>query len=290
MQNYLLLLLSIILAVVKSSVFNKYAKSAQPGLFGIFRFNTISYGVAFIILFVLGIRPVLSPFSILIALAYAVIVFSLQCCSVAAMSVGSMSLTSLFVLYGMIIPSLAGPVFWNEPFGISQLAGIILMLVSLWLLSDKKDKSPAKAKWIILVIACFLFSGGAGLAEKVHQMSPYKDELQPFLLVAFLFTFILSLVGPVVLKIKNKEQQKFTADIRPILIFGGLTGIIVSVYNRINLMLSGRLNSLVYYPVSNGGALLLTIIVSTLIFREKLSKKQLIGFLTGLAAIIILSI
>lgn len=285
-MNYLLLALSIILAVVKSSVFNKYAKGVKPGLSGIFRFNTVSYAIAFIILLLCGVRFEVSAFSVIAALCYAVIVFSLQCCSVAAMSVGSMSLSSLFVLYGMIIPSLAGPIFWNEPFGASQIIGIVFMLASLWLLSDKDDKFEAKGKWIALVIACFVFSGGAGLAEKVHQMSAYKDELQPFLLTAFLFTFLLSFAGTAVLR----KTENTSVNIKSILIYGAMTGVIVSVYNRVNLMLSGRLNSMVYYPVSNGGALLLTVIVSTLIFKEKLTKRQLFGFLLGLAAIVVLSI
>ena len=287
-MDYLLLLLSIIFAVVKSSVFNKYAKGVKPGLSGIFKFNTVSYAIAFIILLLCGVRFDVSPFSVIMAFCYAVIVFSLQCCSVAAMSVGSMSLTSLFVLYGMIIPSLAGPIFWSEPFGVSQIVGIVFMLASLWLLSDKEDKLEAKGKWIILVIACFIFSGSAGLAEKVHQMSEYKDELQPFLLTGFLFMFLLSFTGTSVLALKNKEKPFI--NIKPILVYGAATGVILSVYNRINLMLSGRLNSMVYYPVSNGGALLLTVVVSTLIFKEKLTKRQLTGFLIGLAAIIVLSI
>ena len=72
---YLLLVVSIVFAVVKSSVFNQYAKSAAPGIPGIFKFNTVSYGIAAVItLCVMAISGAdfhISWFSVLIAVLYA---------------------------------------------------------------------------------------------------------------------------------------------------------------------------------------------------------------------------
>ena len=49
---------------------------------------------------------------------YAVVVCSLQTLSVIAMKIGPMSSTSLMVLYGMIIPAIAGPIFRKEKTGV----------------------------------------------------------------------------------------------------------------------------------------------------------------------------
>ena len=106
-----LLVLSIVLGVAKSAVCNRYAKSESPDIAGIFRFNACSYGMAALVMFVFGIDDEISVPTLLCSAVYALTVFSLQALSVAAMSIGPMSLTSLFVLYGMIIPSFAGPIF-----------------------------------------------------------------------------------------------------------------------------------------------------------------------------------
>ena len=68
------------------------------------------------------------------------------------------------------------------------------------------------------------------------------------------------------------------------------SGAIVSFYSQINLTLAGSLDSLIYYPVANGGALLLTVLVSAVVFREKLTGRRLVGFIAGLASIILLSV
>ena len=112
-----------------------------------------------------------------------------------------MSLTSLFVLYGMIIPSVAGPIFWREPFGIPQIAGMAIMLASLWLLRAKDDGAqPAGRRWGIMAGLCFLLSGMAGLIEKVHQSTDGREERRMFLFCAFTLMLLFSLAGTLTLR------------------------------------------------------------------------------------------
>ena len=123
MIYYFLLAVSIILAVCKSSLYNVYAKKNIAGLGATFRFNAVSYGVAAAIALIgmlVGSESI-SPVTVICALFYAIIVLSLQTVSITAMSVGTMSVTAICVMYGMIIPSLAGPIFWQETIGILQI-------------------------------------------------------------------------------------------------------------------------------------------------------------------------
>ena len=73
-------------------------------------------------------------------------------------------------------------------------------------------------------------------------------------------------------------------------LLGAASGAVASVYSQINLTLAGKLDSLIYFPVANGGALLLTVLISTTVFHEKLSLKQIAGFFIGLCSIILLSL
>jgi len=282
-----LLILSIILSVCKSAVYNHYAKSASPDASGIFRFNAFSYGTAAFLTLCFGLGKNLSPSTLLCAAAYAVTVFSLQALSVAAMTIGPMSLTSLVVMYGMIIPSLAGPIFWHEPFGILQVAGILIMLISLWLLRENNSTdAPAKNRWIFLAVICFILSGMAGVIEKVHQSTEGREERLMFLFCACTMMFLFSVTGSLFLR----KNPVIPVSLKPTILLGAISGGIVSIYSQVNLYLAGNLDSLIYYPVANGGALLLTVLISTTVFHEKLSLKQIAGFFIGLCSIILLSL
>lgn len=281
-----LLMVSIVLGVCKSVVYNRFAKTQKPDTGGIFRFNAVSYGIAAIVTCFFCVNGKVSLPTILCAAAYAVTVFSLQALSVAAMTVGPMSLTSLMVLYGMIIPSLAGPVFWHEPFGIFQVIGMLMMLISIWMLLDKENSNTAKKSWAIMAGICFLLSGMAGVIEKVYQSTEGREERLMFQLVACAMMFVFSLIG--CLCVRNRTTKSIAS--KPVLFLGAASGMIVSVYSQTNLTLAGNLDSLIYYPVANGGALLLTVLISATVFREQVTGKRLTGFLLGLCAITLLSI
>lgn len=197
-----------------------------------------------------------------------------------------MSVTALLVLYGMVIPAVAGPIFWKEPFGVLQIVGVFIMLISNFLLNKKGDaEEKASGKWLFLAVLCFLFSGTVGIIEKVHQTSVYKDERTMMLLVAYFMMFCFSLIGSIVTKDKNNKVAFAPAGK-----YGFLAGISVGFLCQINITLAGALNTLIYYPISNGGAVILTLLVSRFLFKERFSGKQTIGFILGLISIIAISL
>jgi drug/metabolite transporter (DMT)-like permease len=290
MIYYILLLVSITLSVCKSSLYNSYAKKTSSSLFSTFCFNGVTYFIAAVIagIMLLFNGSSFSVPTVWCALCYAIIVFLLQTISVTAMRCGNMALTSICVMYGMIIPSLAGPVFWHEPFNVLQGIGIVMMIASLWLLggNGKIIGESLSPKWIVLAVAAFILSGMAGIVEKIHQSTEARMEKPTFILFACLFMLAFSLLASLVTYRKEISVPKP----KIIIGLGGLAGITVGFYSMVNLTLAGALNSMIYYPVANGGALVLTIIVSRIMFKEALDLRKGIGCAIGCIGIICLSL
>ena len=289
MIYYVLLLISIILTVCKSSLYNSYAKKGEPTIEATFRFNAISYAVAACIALagVLISSEGLSPTTVLCAFFYAAIVISLQTISITAMRVGAMSTTSICVMYGMIIPSVAGPIFWKEPIGLLQIAGILMMIVSLWLIKGKaspEEKSASK-KWMLLAVFAFVLSGMAGVMEKIHQSTEARAERMLFVLIACVFMFVFSVVGSMITH-KKREGKTNTSAVS----VAALSGVVIGFYSTVNLVLAGKLDSMIYYPIANGGAMLLTVLVSAIVFKERFDKAKIIGVVVGLLGILLLSL
>ena len=281
---YVLLLVSILMCVGKNALYNVFAKHEKPSIGAIFLFNGFAYAVAALITLVCGIGNKLSAETLVIALAYAICVFSLQLFSILAMCNGQMSLTTLIVTYGMLIPALAGPVFWHEEFGIMQAIGVFVMLVSLWLLRDNgADKAKLSGTWILFAVICFLLSGLAGLLEKLHQSADACEERRMFIFIACAAMFTLSMCGMLIKGVRPLHSLRCTA------LTGIATGAIVSLYFLVNLTLAGKMDSLIYYPIANGGAVPLTVLISIVCFKEKPSAQRLFGFCLGLVSIILLS-
>jgi multidrug transporter EmrE-like cation transporter len=56
--------------------------------------------------------------------------------------------------------------------------------------------------------------------------------------------------------------------------------------NYINLKLSGLLPSQLFFPLINGSAIILSSLSSVFIFKESLSKKQVVGLVGGILSLI----
>ena len=95
------------------------------------------------------------------------------------------------------------------------------------------------------------------------------------------FSIVSSLVT------RRKGEQILIKSTLPI---AALSGIVIGFYSTVNLTLSGKLDSMIYYPIANGGAMLLTVLVSVIIFKERFDKKRMIGTIIGLLGILCLSI
>ena len=125
-----------------------------------------------------------------------------------------------------------------------------------------------------------------GVFEKIHQTGPDKIDIHSFLSCAFLMITILNAVTlPIV-----RKSEVVRPSLKCGLIIAILTGLVVVFYNRINLILAGSLDTMIYYPISSGGAVLLTLIVSVTLFRETLKRNHIFCFISGTAAILLLGI
>ena len=85
----------------------------------------------------------------------------------------------------------------------------------------------------------------------------------------------------------NKHTKK---EKRLFIILALVSGLLSCLYNRLNIYLSGALDGVIFFPSFNGGVVVLSTVVSMIIFKEKLSAKQLIGLLLGISGICIIGI
>lgn len=202
---------------------------------------------------------------------------------ITALSKGPMHITILVTTSSMIIPAMSGVLFFKEAFSVGKLFAIMLLIVFIYV-SLKKDKgSELNRQWTIYCILAFIFQGVVGIIQKVHQASVYKNELFVFLAVAFLFSFVFARL------MSNGKKGKLEFS-KTEYSYAFICGLCVFAMNFINLKLSGILPTQIFFPLVNGGAVVLTSIVSAVIFKEKMNRRQLVGIIGGLVSLILICI
>lgn len=291
------LIISLIAALLGNTCKKYYTDKNSPTISQGFIFNAIGSLTAALALMCLDGFGKISTFSVLLGILFGAVTAIQGITNICAIQIGPLSYTTVIISFSTIITALSGFLFFGESLGLSRIVGVILMLVSFVLATESKTSEEKKAnlKWFILCIVAFISTGGIGIMQKVHQSSQYKDELNAFLIIAFvssavfcaLFAFILNRYESKKGNVKNDRKKDSKAIILTLVIML-VFGICVALNNNLNLYLSGVMDSAVFFPVVNGGSLILTTLAAVFLFKERLSAKRWVGIAIGIASVIFL--
>lgn len=288
MNLALLLIISMLSALTATTLSKFYTKDLGADLSVSMLLSAVSGAVAVLIFLVWNDGFSVSLFTLLLGLGFGLITATQTVSRLKALDLGPMSYTELFLSSSMIIPALSGTMFFGESISVWQIIGLVLTLCSFVLALEKNgEKKKASIKWLVFCLLVFLTTGSIGVLQKVHQSSNFKLELNGFLIVAFSTSSIVSLVATLVLRKPLREKLK-DKNLAKIILISVFFGAFVAVNNKLNLFLSGKLDSALFFPLVNGGGLVLTTLSALILFKEKLSIKRSIGVLVGLVAVILL--
>ena len=295
-MNWLLLAVSVVMNVLSCGILrNDFCKKEIAGNADLNAFNAVSSILSAVTLAVIaavsGALSMPSVYTLLLGVVFGLATALCAILNMKALESGPLSYTGVICSCAMVIPALSGLLFFGESVSASQYVGIVLMIVSFACAVDKQnDESGMNLKWMLLCLGSFLFSGSVGVMQKVHQTSPHKDELGVFLVIAFIVSAVFSAVLSVYYS--KKECRKVTVmtggRMKKFVIVSIICGVGIALCNQINMFLAGVMESIIFYPVVNGAGMLLTSAAGLVIWRERFTKKQWVGFVMGAAAIFML--
>ena len=290
----MLLFVSILLGSAKS-ILSKRVNNNAKGLKLTMLANVALFFFAFCFVLVFAIFSVKEwrlPWGLTIA--YAVFVLLSQISLMKAVELGSVAISSLFYSCGFIIPTVWGCIYFQEGINALHIIGIALILISFIVSVEKKENKPFHWKWLIAALGGTLFSGLVGVVQKLFGAQPVEYSLDLFLCVSFAVIILLSGAIFLICHIfEKKEPALSTVEHKPdvkTVGFTGLLGVAMGGVNKLNTYLAGVLPSVVMFPATNGGVIVATACFSALLYKEKLSKKQILSILIGFVAIVVIAI
>lgn len=283
MANVLWLIFAVMLGTGRS-VFSKRMPSGTKRGFYFNQFLLFVSGTVGIFLCNIKAFATATQTTLMYGFLFGVVTIIAQWCYTVALNKGPTSICAMVYSFGFIFPTVSGALFWNEPFGITTFIGLLVAVAAI-IASSFSDKKEDKKEigFIVPNLVAMLASGGLGILQKVHQESNDKQNLDGFLLIAFLVAAIISFIMVLIVKDEEKVKPRFS-------IFPVLAGISFGIVSLVNTMLAGRMKSAVLFPTLNIGVMMSCLVAGILIFKEKPTKPQIIAFGLGIGAILVLSI
>lgn len=296
MLNYLILFLSTLFATGKA-LFCKVLGTGHYSKKEVALLNFKSFFIAFTcsLFFVAGeINKLfeISGFSIILSTFFGASVAITQIMQSKALGNGPASIVTLIYSCGFVVPVFYGAFFWNENVSLYQWIGIFMLIAALAMIVCNGEKGKTLILWLPFAIASMLGSGMNAIFQKSHSYSYYSDELPFFLVYSLFFSALFTGIAYLLICKKKENEQsevKQQGKIKKVIIPLCL-GVFVGLLNFSNLYLSGKLPAIIHFPIYNVGSMLLTSIISAIIYKDRLTKRQMAGFVIGITAIIIVGI
>lgn len=219
------------------------------------------------------------------ALGFAAAFGTASATAIFAIKTGPLSVTALLSSYSLLIPTFYGILFLHDPVRPTLFIGLAALLISLFLINFKKNEAlHFEPVWIVYVILAFISNGMCSTVQKMQQIrfdGGYKNEFMILALAAVTAVlWILGLARP-----GNKGKM-----LRPCLKYGVIKGFANGFMNYLVMVTSALLPNSVLFPSISAGGIVLTFICALVLYKEKLSVTQYIGYALGTASVVLLNL
>lgn len=278
-MNYLMLLMIIVFCAAQSPVTKFY--NQKTGNKSAYIYGAMTSFIAMLFFACSSgkfeFNPAFLGYSVGFGAAYA----TATVCNVMALACGSLALTALVVSFSLMIPTLYGIWFLEEPTSVWLYLGIITLLISLFLIHFKKEEGQITLKWIVLVILAFIGNGMCSTVQKMQQIAfdgAYKGE---FMVVALALVSLTMLIFAMM-----HNKQDIAGCVKKGWYFAVLYGILNGTVNLLVMVLGNRMSASLMFPMISAGGIVINFFLSKYYFKEDLSRMQMLGLLVGIVSIV----
>lgn len=198
------------------------------------------------------------------------------------------AVTSLSSKLSVVIPIAMGIVLFHEHLNIASAIGVVLALVALYLIVGKKEKgkkSP-QGRWMALFPIVIFF--GTGIGDMLMKLTEQRNTM-PDMNVMIAFIYFVALLFGIVLVVHNRFTRGTKLAWKNL--GGGVLLGLVNYFSTYCVYRCMRLFDNVFlFPIYNIGVVMLTALIGLLLFKEKLTAKNLIGIAVAIIAVILIAL
>ncbi|MBQ8341350.1 MAG: DMT family transporter [Clostridia bacterium] len=220
-----------------------------------------------------------TPFTFLMAGLAALNSLLYTFCSLKAFEHINLSLYSIFaMLGGMLLPFVAGLLFFDEPMTVGKGICVVLIITALLLTIER---GSSKSGWIYYA-GVFVLNGMSGVLSKIFQAVPYaKTNAAVYSIWMALISAVLS--GVILLFLWGKWKRPGGKALLYTAGYGGLN----KVANFLLLIALAVLPASVQYPFVTGGTMIASTVIA-LCCGQCPSKREILSVALSFAGILIL--
>ncbi|MCQ2387341.1 MAG: EamA family transporter [Clostridia bacterium] len=207
-------------------------------------------------------------------------------------------LVEVFLTMSVFVPTILCRFIYNESIVVFQWIGLVLLVVASFLmcLYNLSLKKSFSIKSLLLLILCGASNGFASFSQKWFTKSIENGVVAVFNFYSYIFSFIVLLIYFIFYQIisnKYNEEKGFTF-VKKFNVSSYLYIFIMAVclflHSFFSTSATNYLDAVQIYPIMQGGSLVLSLLMSRIVFKEKINKYCILGIILAFVALIFINV
>ena len=283
-MKYILVFLLGMLASAKMSFQSAFGKKSVKNSIDALSFNIFVF-IASAILFMPRVFNC-SPAVWMFGAVGAVFTVMFQLTYTKALTVGNVSLTVLITNFSMVINVIVSCLIFGESISFVRFISIVITVISFMICSGVRDGDMGDKKWLMYTIIAMISTSCCSRVQKFLSASVYSGENQAYVSCLYICSAIIGLiVYPI---IRKKEKRNFRIDFS-LIKYAAAVGICLGVYQLIYTYGLANIDGTFLFPAQTGGTIIFSALSGVLIFKDRFSKRQVVGILLGIISLVMMN-
>lgn len=196
----------------------------------------------------------------------------------------------VFLMLGTLVPMTAGYFLFGENISLNQWIGFFILIIAVTIMCSYNSsiKTKITANSFLLLVICGFVNGLTDFSQKMFVNSLPDMPVSIFNLYTYIFAAVTLGIVYVFVSSKDKPQFDKTSWIKYMYILIMSVALMVSSYFKTKA--AAHLHSAQLYPLSQGVALMLSTLMASVFFKEKLTVKCIAGIFIAFIGLLVMNV
>lgn len=204
----------------------------------------------------------------------------------------TVTVNALFAAASVIIPTIFGVIWFNEPFNFYICIGFVCFVSAMGLIVSNKSEENKTKFSSVAFFAClgvFLTSGFGSVSMQIFSKTADNGNVNMFMFFSYVFDAAFALLFYLIAAKKEKNGNKQKMDLKNFVLC--VIGMGAAFFiQALQTNLADRISGSLLFPVVSGSSVIISAVVGFLIFGEKLSLKNVMGILLGIISLCVIGL
>lgn len=208
---------------------------------------------------------------------------------------GAYMMVDVFLLIGVVLPLLLCRFIYGESIVLIQWVGIAILMVAGYIMCtyNTSIKGKMSPRALVLLALCAISNGLTDFSQKMFTRELPGGNISTFNIYTYLFAGITLAVCCVCFRRTEKktaELQPPKQVILPIVGYIAVMAICLFLNSYFKTLAARYLDAAEIYPLSQGGAVILSMAMSALFFKEKINLRCVVGVVLSFVALLLINL